>query len=399
MAKKLIIPNNPAYAYDYFLGYSEQGDKIAPELMKYQRASNDYNYDGDLFLNNEPRIERDGFVYLDLERTNLLTYSNEFTNASWSKQNSKTESNTAIAPDGTMTGYKLVEDSSDNLHYIQKTSLTFSGNDVISIYAKAGERGALSLGNTSVGTSIFNLVDGSLISNGGSNMTEEKIEAVGGGWYRCSVRLLKSGSFAALFGVAQMDGSKEYLGNGKSGIYIWNAQLEEGSYPSTYIPTGSSIVTRVTSSAAHDLPSPIDVSSGFSITMKVKGQPYGNGGGSSTPIFRLQKDGSNFLGVSVSGAWRLRMTIDGATPALISVPNSSVTEDCNLGVTANSNGFTFYANGEPFYTDNTTDVSSFIDSFNTLITSQTEARGPLGFKDLVIYDEVLSESKMKKLTK
>ena len=36
-----------------------------------------------------------------------------------------------------------------------------------------------------------------------------------------------------------------YQGDGTSGIYIWGAQLEEGSYATSYIPTNGGTATRL----------------------------------------------------------------------------------------------------------------------------------------------------------
>ena len=191
---------------------------------------------------------------IEEQRTNLLTYSSEFDDASWVKVRSSISVNTIVAPDGALTGDKLIEDTtSSNTHIMQKsTSLGGSVDSsayTISIYAKAGGRSIFrfrDVNQTTGGSTVFDLTTGVVVNGTGA------ITSVGNGWYRCSIFPLKNLSTTSNLDIALIDSgtNTSYTGDGYSGIYIWGAQLEAGSFATSYIPTVASQVTRSADSAS-----------------------------------------------------------------------------------------------------------------------------------------------------
>ena len=213
---------------------------------------------------NAPRIDYDpvtrlpnGFL-VEEARTNLLTYS-QFS-AGWSNNNSTNTINTIIAPDGTQTGAQLVENTSNTKHFanqIVSSGGTATGDYTCTVYAKyAGRYLCISLSNGVTGSTVayIDLTTGiitqaaTLFGSGWSNLSASVI-AVGNGWYRCSITSTKTATGTAQAIIYSSNASTggegvTYTGNGYSGIYIWGAQVEAGSFATSYIPTVASQVTR-----------------------------------------------------------------------------------------------------------------------------------------------------------
>ena len=178
--------------------------------------------------------------------TNLLTFSEQFDNTAWSNNNSSEQADASVAPNGTTTADKLIENSTTNVHGFARgggsESLVTGLVYAFSVYAKAAERSFIYLQATSnFAKTYFNLSTGTVSATGSGHTPS--IVAVGNGWYRCAITFTSdttNNSIRAI-GMAAASGTESYLGDGTSGLFLWGAQLEQSSTVGEYIPTTSTI--------------------------------------------------------------------------------------------------------------------------------------------------------------
>ena len=158
-------------------------------------------------------------------RVNLLTKSEDFADAVWSKSTSSITANAVIAPDGTLTADTITAVSGAYPSVFVTTTVISSSAHTLSVFAKAGTNNKLSLefrGVTATPNANFNLDLGTVISGTGA------ISAVGNGWYRCSVTVTSiDTSELPIIGMGDLTTTG-------SSIYIWGAQLETGSTATRY---------------------------------------------------------------------------------------------------------------------------------------------------------------------
>jgi hypothetical protein len=180
--------------------------------------------------------------------TNLFQRSQEFANAYWTKNLSTATDNATNAPDGTATAAKLAASASSGNHFFGRTvTISNATRYVYSLYVKAAEYSKLrvhfsGLNNLEV---VYDFVNGSIITllSGTSPVIEREVLA--NGWYRISFSDISTlTSTGTNIFLVNDDNSFNFLGDGTSGFYQWGAQIELGTYPTSYIPTTTAAATR-----------------------------------------------------------------------------------------------------------------------------------------------------------
>jgi len=188
------------------------------------------------------------------QRVNLLTYSQDF--SQWTNTRSSDDPDSATAPDGTETATSFYMDSTAASTHIIKKSATIvaSSTNTFSVFVKPNGLNfvRLMLSDASVTDyfeAFFDVSSGDVGTTGdgaSGTFTTATIEDTGNGWYRCSITGVVSSDTAveARIYLAEADNDATIDGDGSSGIYIYGAQVEEGSTPSSYIPTSGQQGTR-----------------------------------------------------------------------------------------------------------------------------------------------------------
>lgn len=201
-------------------------------------------------------------LLIEEQRTNLLTYSEQFDNAAWTKLNATVTANATTSPDGTLTADALIENTANTQHQTFQAATLTASPYTWTIYAKQGPGAKrwLNMYPQGVGVNafaIFDLTLGTVTSTGLAQFLSATITPTGNGWYRCAISFTGAAvavNFVSYLSNALNAQAPSYTGDGTSGIFLWGAQLEAGAFATSYIPTVASQVTRTADVAAINAP-------------------------------------------------------------------------------------------------------------------------------------------------
>ena len=212
-ASLIITPNayNPGVLYDV-VPNSNLGDMDVTRATTATRV-NELGLIEEVGV-NIPRLDYSNgtcpSLLVEPQRTNLVAYSNDFTNVIWQKSGVTVLANSGISPDGNLNADKI---SFNTNNYILQS---ITGILTASVYVKGilGETIRFGLGDNVGAGALFTF-----------NGEWQRIVYVG-------ETITQNIFFSTYFGLNPVE------------FYVYGAQLEQGSYPTSYIPTVATTVTR-----------------------------------------------------------------------------------------------------------------------------------------------------------
>lgn len=190
-------------------------------------------------------------LLLEGASTNLRSYSEDFSNAVWTKVNATITTNALTAPDGALTADLNTAISTGNAGVYSPLSISINTVYTLSVFFKANTAPFLNISfsdnidsgcNAWVNTSTFATNSSPF---GGWTFLGMTVTPIGNGWYRASLTCLSNGTDTSTNVYANHSNvSNANTVTAGQSLYIWGVQVEASAFPTSYIPTVASSVPR-----------------------------------------------------------------------------------------------------------------------------------------------------------
>ena len=164
---------------------------------------------------------------------NLLTYSNTFSNAAWTKSGASVASG-AADPLGGTAGWTITDSAATASHIIFQAQ-TFSSSAYVAVYMKAGTLGfgMVRLGGSSGAAIRVNLTTGAVTAIESTDLAASGATSVGNGWWLAWVKGTSSADNIPQFGPNDGSLSTSYTGTGSGTILAYAANASQVTYETT----------------------------------------------------------------------------------------------------------------------------------------------------------------------
>jgi len=365
---------------DTVLAFTDENNNIKPLPFDFSRASSAtiVNQSGliETVGSGTPRIDflgnTKGALLLEPQRTNSLPYSQDFSNSGWNTSTTRSVDfvpTSTIDPQGQTNAYKVTSTASDN--QVAFLSPIASGQAYTnSIYVKRVS-----------GSGNVLLRD---VNNSATSFTLNDID----GWKRISVTTTSTSGNGRLYINLFTIGDS---------IEIWGAQTEQGSYPTSYIPTSGSAVTRVKDDCNQTTPDGVIGQTEGTLYLNISALSDDatnrrvtlSDGTATNRMYVSYKNYTNQIRVEVISA--------GSSVFDSTYSSSDITANSKIALAYKSNDFAFYVDG----TQVSTDTSGAVPTSLTAFKFEDGSGGNTFFgnvKQAQLYNTRLSNAELASLT-
>jgi hypothetical protein len=192
-------------------------------------------------------ILRTGYLS-EPQATNLFLRSQEFDNASWTKNDATISAGSYAFPAGTTFTDGIVGAANANVHEVTQTVVTTAVATTFSVFVRAGARSFVTLkGSVPAVERTFNISGGCAVGTNSGGTHTPFAESYGDGWCRVGMTFTGSaGSTVLTIRAANTTSDGTFTGNGSTvDLHVWGAQIESTGWPSSYILTTTATATRL----------------------------------------------------------------------------------------------------------------------------------------------------------
>ena len=188
--------------------------------------------------------------------TNIHTYS--IPGSNWNTNNTSLTENNTISPDGTQTATLFTGINGDSVsHWILKDhSVTTGISYTQTFFVKPGSTDLVQIACSTGWQSRyvnFQLTGDGVIGDQDVGSESCFIQKYPNGWYRIGViqtTITTTGAGRMILTTTSSLTSSRLSASAEGTFYVWGAQIEQGSFPTSYIPTSGSTVTRSSDNAS-----------------------------------------------------------------------------------------------------------------------------------------------------
>jgi len=347
---------------------------------------------------------------LEPASTNLITYSEDFSNAYWVK-NSSTVTSGFMSPDGTLNAYKIIANANNSatahsIYHNPGFSITSGLDYTATAYLKYDNQqyARFEFGSTggmgiplSQRSVVVDLINGTI--NTTVSPAKATIKKFTGGFYEVSLTTTPAASGVTSSGISFTDASgNNIITNGNESIIAFGIQAENLSYATSYIKTTNSVVTRSAETANNSGDAATFNDSEGVLMAEISALVDDNSfryisisDGTSSNTIRLYY-------TSTSNSVTYQVRFGGSLEVLSTVTVNDITNYNKIAVKWKLNDFSIFINGLEVATDTSGNTPIGLNLLQFTDANGTSSSFYGNTKQIQYYDSALTDSELETLT-